>query len=87
MRPPEETKTPHAMEFFFFFGSLYSYLAVMRIDALAARRLGIFGAPTFAVGKEIFWGDDRLEDALEYAAGMVPGAACSTTRNDAHSGH
>ena len=30
----------------------------------AARRLGIFGAPTFAVGEEIFWGDDRLEDAL-----------------------
>lgn len=33
----------------------------------AARRLGIFGAPTFAVGEEIFWGDDRLEDALENA--------------------
>jgi 2-hydroxychromene-2-carboxylate isomerase len=32
-----------------------------------ARRLGIFGSPTFAVGEEIFWGDDRLEDALEWA--------------------
>ena len=35
----------------------------------AARRLGIFGAPTFAVGEEIFWGDDRLEDALANATG------------------
>lgn len=32
----------------------------------AARKLGIFGSPTFAVGDEIFWGDDRLEDALEW---------------------
>ena len=35
----------------------------------AARKLGIFGAPTFAIGPEIFWGDDRLEDALAFAAG------------------
>jgi 2-hydroxychromene-2-carboxylate isomerase len=34
----------------------------------AARRLGIFGSPTFALGTEIFWGDDRLEDAIEWAA-------------------
>jgi 2-hydroxychromene-2-carboxylate isomerase len=31
-----------------------------------ARRMGIFGSPTFVVGGEIFWGDDRLEDALEW---------------------
>jgi 2-hydroxychromene-2-carboxylate isomerase len=31
-----------------------------------ARSLGIFGSPTFVVGGEIFWGDDRLEDALEW---------------------
>lgn len=31
-----------------------------------ARELGIFGSPTFAIGNEIFWGDDRLEDALEW---------------------
>ena len=35
----------------------------------AARKLGIFGAPTFAIGTEIFWGDDRLEEALAFAAG------------------
>jgi len=34
----------------------------------AARKLGIFGAPTFAIGPEIFWGDDRLEDALAFAS-------------------
>jgi 2-hydroxychromene-2-carboxylate isomerase len=34
----------------------------------AARRLGIFGSPTFAVGTEIFWGDDRLEDAIAFAS-------------------
>ena len=31
-----------------------------------ARKLGIFGAPTFAVGQELFWGDDRLEDAIAW---------------------
>ena len=28
---------------------------------------GIFGAPSFSVEDEIFWGDDRLEDAIEYS--------------------
>ncbi|MFF7398393.1 2-hydroxychromene-2-carboxylate isomerase [Achromobacter sp. NPDC008082] len=32
-----------------------------------ARNLGLFGAPTFFVGDEMFWGNDRLEDALECA--------------------
>jgi 2-hydroxychromene-2-carboxylate isomerase len=32
-----------------------------------ARSLGIFGSPTFACGKEIFWGDDRLEDAIDWS--------------------
>jgi 2-hydroxychromene-2-carboxylate isomerase len=32
----------------------------------AARQLGIFGSPTFAVGREIFWGDDRLDDAMAW---------------------
>ena len=26
----------------------------------------IFVAPSFSVENEIFWGDDRLEDAIEY---------------------
>ena len=33
-----------------------------------ARALGIFGAPSFIVGDELFWGDDRLDDAISYAA-------------------
>ena len=32
-----------------------------------ARALGIFGSPTFACGHEIFWGDDRLEDAIDWS--------------------
>jgi 2-hydroxychromene-2-carboxylate isomerase len=31
-----------------------------------ARALGIFGAPTFSTGGEIFWGDDRLDDAIAW---------------------
>ena len=32
-----------------------------------ARGLGIFGAPTFSIGTELFWGEDQLEDALSWA--------------------
>ena len=32
-----------------------------------AKSLGIFGAPSFSVGVDLFWGDDRLEDAIEWA--------------------
>jgi 2-hydroxychromene-2-carboxylate isomerase len=32
-----------------------------------ARSLGIFGVPTFAVGTELFWGHDRMEDAFSWA--------------------
>ncbi|MGX9217190.1 DsbA family protein [Massilia varians] len=41
--------------------------AALRAQTAAARMLGIFGAPTFIVQGELFWGDDRLEDALEFA--------------------
>jgi 2-hydroxychromene-2-carboxylate isomerase len=37
-----------------------------------ARSLSIFGAPTCAIGREIFWGDDRLEDALQFALSQDP---------------
>jgi len=30
--------------------------------------LGIFGAPSFVVGEELFWGNDRLEQAVQWAA-------------------
>ena len=31
-----------------------------------ARDLGVFGSPTFVVNKEVFWGDDRLDDAVSW---------------------
>lgn len=31
-----------------------------------ARALGIFGSPTFVVDGELFWGDDRLDDAIAW---------------------
>jgi 2-hydroxychromene-2-carboxylate isomerase len=34
-------------------------------DAIAR---GVFGAPSFTAGKELFWGNDRLEDAIAWAA-------------------
>ena len=33
-----------------------------------AQSRGIFGAPSFVVGDELFWGDDRLEDAIAWAS-------------------
>lgn len=32
----------------------------------AARSLGIFGSPSFVYRTEVFWGDDRLEDAIDW---------------------
>lgn len=33
---------------------------------------GIFGAPTFFVGDEMFWGNDRMDDAMDLAQSIVP---------------
>jgi 2-hydroxychromene-2-carboxylate isomerase len=35
-------------------------------ETARARELGVFGSPTFAIGRELFWGDDRLEDAVSW---------------------
>jgi 2-hydroxychromene-2-carboxylate isomerase len=32
-----------------------------------AKAIGIFGSPTFVVAGEVFWGDDRLDDAVRWA--------------------
>lgn len=41
-----------------------------------ARELGIFGSPTFVVGHELFWGDDRLDDAIGwYREGRLKSSA------------
>jgi 2-hydroxychromene-2-carboxylate isomerase len=34
----------------------------------AAAAAGVFGVPSVRVGDEVFWGDDRLEEAVEAAA-------------------
>jgi 2-hydroxychromene-2-carboxylate isomerase len=34
----------------------------------AAAAAGVFGVPSVRVGEEVFWGDDRLEEAVEAAA-------------------
>jgi hypothetical protein len=83
-------------------GSVVSYVAALRIEAVAGSRgvpfeaigqdgvrvialatsvenkerlrretetawdLGIFGAPTCVVGGELFWGNDRMDDALDW---------------------
>ncbi len=41
--------------------------AELRAQTEQAQRLGIFGAPSFVVADELFWGGDRLEDALDWA--------------------
>ena len=33
----------------------------------SARKNKIFGSPSFIVNNEIFWGDDRMEDAIKWS--------------------
>lgn len=40
---------------------------LFRASSDEAARRGLFGAPSFTVGDELFWGDDRLEAALKWA--------------------
>jgi 2-hydroxychromene-2-carboxylate isomerase len=39
----------------------------LRAATEEAQRRGVFGAPTFFVGEEMFWGNDRLDDAVACA--------------------
>jgi 2-hydroxychromene-2-carboxylate isomerase len=41
--------------------------SALRRSTEEAIRLHVFGAPTFMVGDEMFWGNDRLEQALDWA--------------------
>jgi 2-hydroxychromene-2-carboxylate isomerase len=41
--------------------------AALMAETQVAKELGLFGSPTFVVGRELFWGDDRLEDAIAWA--------------------
>lgn len=48
-------------------GHSASHKAILRQNTEEAIASGLFGAPSFTVGAELFWGDDRLEDALDWA--------------------
>ncbi len=39
----------------------------LRAETEDAMARGIFGAPSFTVGDELFWGNDRLEQAIAWA--------------------
>jgi 2-hydroxychromene-2-carboxylate isomerase len=39
----------------------------LRAETEEAMARGIFGAPSFTVGDELFWGNDRLEQAIAWA--------------------
>ncbi len=43
----------------------------LRAATDAARALGVFGVPTVVVDDELFWGDDRLDDAAARAAARL----------------
>ncbi len=38
----------------------------LRDNIEEAKGLKIFGAPSFIIGNELFWGNDRWDDALDY---------------------
>ena len=42
---------------------------MLREQTERAMDLGIFGAPSFIAGQEMFWGNDRLEEALSWCQG------------------
>jgi 2-hydroxychromene-2-carboxylate isomerase len=42
--------------------------AALKKQSDIAQAKGLFGAPSFLVGDELFWGDDRLDDAIKLSA-------------------
>jgi len=50
--------------------------AGLKAECASAIELGLFGAPSLVTEDgELFWGDDRLEQGLDWAAGRRPAAA------------
>lgn len=45
----------------------------LRAQTARAKTIGLFGAPSFTVGDELFWGNDRLEMALSFAKAQGDG--------------
>ena len=58
--------------------------AALRAATEEANARGIFGAPSFTVDDELFWGDDRLDDAILWATGAHPLQAHAGGRLAAH---
>ena len=42
----------------------------LRSQTEEAKRRGIFGAPSFTVSDELFWGNDRLGTAIAWSLGL-----------------
>lgn len=42
--------------------------SALRAQIEEAKSQGVFGAPSFTVDGELFWGNDRLEQAIDWAA-------------------
>jgi len=42
-----------------------------------AKKIGIFGAPSFVAAGELFWGNDRLEDAIDWCVRHAAPATAS----------
>ena len=40
----------------------------LKVQTEEAIAKGVFGSPSFTVGDELFWGNDRLDDALQWAS-------------------
>lgn len=49
----------------------YATKTKLRHQTAEAQAKGIFGAPTFISNGEMFWGDDRLEDAIAWCLDSV----------------
>ena len=48
---------------------LPEYKTLLRKQTEIAMSRGIFGAPSFIARDELFWGNDRLEDAIQWYSG------------------
>jgi 2-hydroxychromene-2-carboxylate isomerase len=46
----------------------------LRSQTERATTFGLFGAPSFTIGRELFWGNDRLETAVAWAKKGTEGA-------------
>lgn len=50
-------------------------VAALAEETEAIKQAGVFGSPSFLVDGEVFWGDDRLDDAVQWSRyGTMRGA-------------